>query len=218
MHPNCQKYRGFFLMAILVVLAAAALMVDIPVIQTIRRWYQIPQVARWLDRINSFEFFGHGFGVIFLLFVLHQLDRSRRWAIPRIAACCLAAGGLANLVKYCVVRERPLASPLDHGVLSTFGGWFQTRCADFQHQSFPSAHTAAAAAFASMLIWLYPQGRVLFTLLAVLVGCQRIICGAHFTSDVLAGGAIGVLAAQLFLHVGHLPGWFNRWEKSWRSN
>ena len=84
-------------------------------------------------------------------------------------------------------------------------------------QSFPSAHTATAAGLAAALIWLYPQGRLLFTLLAVLVGCQRIVSGAHFPSDVLVGAAAGCLVATFFLHVGRLPVWFDRWEAHWRS-
>ncbi len=84
-------------------------------------------------------------------------------------------------------------------------------------QGFPSAHTATAAGFAAALIWLYPQGRLLFTVLAVLVGCQRIVSGAHFPSDVCFGAAAGCLAATFFLYVGRLPVWFDRLESRWRA-
>ena len=74
-----------------------------------------------------------------------------------------------------------------------------------------------AVGLAAALIWLYPQGRFLFILLTVLVGCQRIVSGAHYPSDVLVGAAVGCLISTLFLHVGLLPKWFDRWEQRWRS-
>ena len=126
---------------------------------------------------------------------------------------------MANLLKMIIVRSRPNDVPLDfHGsVWATFGHWLPMFSGQSGLQSFPSAHTAAAAGLAAALIWLYPQGRLLFTLLAVLVGCQRIVSGAHFPSDVLIGAAAGCLAATFFLHVGRLPVWFDRWESRWRS-
>jgi membrane-associated phospholipid phosphatase len=101
-------------------------------------------------------------------------------------------------------------------VWSTFGQWFSALGAGSPGQSFPSAHTATAVGFAAALTWLYPQGRLLFPLLAVLVGCQRIACGAHYLSDVLVGAAAGCLVAQFILAVGRLPVWFARWEDRWR--
>ncbi len=101
-------------------------------------------------------------------------------------------------------------------VWSTFGHCFSALGVGSAGQSFPSAHTATAAGLAAALTWLYPQGRLLFPLLAILVGCQRIVCGAHYLSDVCIGAAAGCLVAQFFLRVGRLPAWFDRWEQGWR--
>jgi len=137
-----------------------------------------------------------------------------------VLLCALAAGGAANLVKLLVVRTRPNdLSPWFHGsVWKTF---------DFEHwlplinhtsasQSFPSGHTAVAAGLAAAMIWAYPQGRRVFVALAVLVGCQRIVSGAHFPSDVLAAAAVGCLASSLLLKIGPLPRRLDQLESRWR--
>jgi membrane-associated phospholipid phosphatase len=46
----------------------------------------------------------------------------------------------------------------------------------------------------------------------MLVGCQRIVAGAHYPSDVLLGAAIGSFVAAVFLDFGRLARWFDRWE------
>jgi membrane-associated phospholipid phosphatase len=217
--------RRFLLPAVLVLVAIASLGVDLPVAMQFRHWNDksSPSYDRdvhdYLGYFDTFEPFGHGRGVVLVLLILHQLDRSRRWAIPRAAACALAAGAAANLLKMMIVRNRPNDIPLDfHGsVWATFGDWLPMFSGQSGSQSFPSAHTAAAAGLAAALIWLYPQGRWLFSLLVVLVACQRIVSGAHFPSDVLFGAAAGCLATAFFLYVGRLPVWFDGWETHWRA-
>jgi membrane-associated phospholipid phosphatase len=177
------------------------------------------EVRGSLGYFDIFEPFGHGLGVVLVLLMLHQLDPARRWAIPRVAACALAAGGAADLLKMIIMRTRPNDVPLDFAglVWATFGDWLPLLSGQSGSQSFPSAHTATAAGLAAGLIWLYPQGRLLFTVLAVLVGCQRVVSGAHFPSDVCAGAAAGLVAATFLLHLGRLPVWFARWESRWRG-
>jgi membrane-associated phospholipid phosphatase len=226
MPNNCPVSRRFLLPLLLALAAIAAIAVDLPVGMRLRNWNAVasPQynkaVHAYLGYFDIFEPFGHGLGVLLVLVVLHQLDPARRWAIPRVAACALAAGGAADMLKMLIIRTRPNDVPLDfHGsVWETFGRWLPPILSGQSGtQGFPSAHTATAVGLAAALIWLYPQGRWLFTLLAVLVGCQRIVSGAHFPSDVCAGAAAGCLAATLLLYVGRLPVWFDRWESRWRK-
>ena len=208
--PN---YRGFFWPAAFTLAAAAALAVDVPIAQAFSAGQESPTIHAYLGYFDMFEMFGHGLGVAVLLVVLHQLDPARRWAIPRLLLCALAAGGLADLLKMLVLRTRPYECALTGTVWSTFGHCFSAWGAGSPGQSFPSAHTATAAGFAAALTWLYPQGRLLFPLLAVLVGCQRLACGAHYLSDVCVGAAAGCFVAQFFLRVSRLPAWFDRWEE-----
>jgi membrane-associated phospholipid phosphatase len=216
MAVSSPNYRGFLWSAAFVLAAGAALAIDVPLARTLRDANEAPAIHPYLDYFDTFETFGHGFGVALLLVVLHQLDPARRWAIPRLLICALAAGGLADVLKMLVLRTRPYECALTGSVWSTFGPCFSAWGAGSPGQSFPSAHTATAVSFAAALVWLYPQGRLLFPLLAILVGCQRMVCGAHYPSDVLIGAAAGCLVAQCFLRVGPLPRWLDRWEEYWR--
>ncbi len=224
--PNTQrKYLWFLLPLVLAVAAAAALSVDVPVAMWLRNWHwrfwagNLPGLHAYVSDIDMFEVFGHGLGLAVVLISIHQIDRARRWAIPRLLLCALACGGAANLFKLLISRVRPCDIPLTfHGsVWKTFDSehWLPLMKYENAMQSFPSAHTALAFGFAAALIWLYPQGRYLFATIAVLVGSQRIISGAHFPSDVLVGAATGCLVSLFFLKIGLLPGWLDRLESRW---
>jgi len=208
--------------ALLLLAAAAALWIDVPTAMALRRWNDgevHAAVHAYLGYLDMFEPFGHGLGLALVLVAFHQLDRGRRWAIPRVLLCALAAGGAADLLKMLVLRIRPydLSATFAGPVWATFGRWLPGFGGNSGTQSFPSAHTATAAGLAAALIWLYPNGRVLFTLLVALVGCQRIVAKAHYPSDVLIGAAAGCLVAMFLLKVGWLPVWFDRCEERWRS-
>jgi membrane-associated phospholipid phosphatase len=221
--PHCCR-RGLLLPAALLLAAIAALGADLPVavpLQRLRREATSDDTARtclaYLGYLDDFEPFGHGLGLVLVIVAFHQLDRARRWAIPRVLACALAAGGVADLLKMLVIRIRPndLPFPFPDSVWKTFGDWWPMLSAASEYQSFPSAHTATAVGLAAALIWLYPQGRWLFVALAGLVGCQRIASGAHYPSDVLLGAAAGCLVAALLLSIGWLPQWLSACERRW---
>jgi membrane-associated phospholipid phosphatase len=220
MPKTCRNCRGFLLPVLLALAVAAALRIDVPIALAFRHWNNVAVIHAYFGYLDYFELFGHGLGVALVLVMLHQLDPGRRWAIPRVLACALAAGGAADLLKMVLLRIRPydLSLGFDGSVWATFGRWWPMFGGNSGTQSFPSAHTASAAGLAAALIWLYPNGRWLFTMFAVLVGCQRIVSGAHYPSDVLVGAATGCLVAMLLLHVGWLPVWFSRWEAPWQDS
>lgn len=218
-HDDIATWRRFILPALLAIAAMLALLFDAPAALAIQHWKEHPTVRAYLGYFDMFEPFGHGWGLLIVLIAIHQLDPSRRWAIPRVLGSALAAGGLADLLKMLVVRHRPHSLPADFSgsVWDTFGHWLPMLSHFSGGQSFPSAHTAMACGLAAGLIWLYPQGRFFFTAWAVLVGCQRIVSGAHFPSDVLLGAAAGCVVGISFFHVGRIPTWFQRWEVKWRA-
>ncbi len=91
---------------------------------------------------------------------------------------------LANLIKVLVDRARPSVNPL----------------ADFTAPSFPSGHATTAAATFAALALLLGRRRSTTTRarlaaaaagLTALVACTRVLLGVHWTTDVLAGAALG---------------------------
>jgi undecaprenyl-diphosphatase len=60
--------------------------------------------------------------------------------------------------------------------------------------SFPSGHTASAAAFTTGVALEHPLLAVPVAVAAVGVGVSRVVTGVHYPSDVVAGAAIGVAA------------------------
>ena len=70
--------------------------------------------------------------------------------------------------------------------------------------SFPSGHSATAAAGALTLSVLYPPFAPALVAAAFLVILSRVYLGVHFPFDVLAGAAIGILTAVAVLGVAGL--------------
>ncbi|HVX10630.1 MAG TPA: phosphatase PAP2 family protein [Pirellulales bacterium] len=188
---------------VLLLLAAAALAIDIPVAQwALGRNY--PRAVREL--MSLAEAWGHGVGVSIVLLTVYTLDPARRRDLPRAILTVAAAGCGANLVKLLIARTRPGATDLLHvHTWETFVGWLPFGRSGSGFQSFPSAHTATAVGLALVLGWLYPRGRWLFGVFAVAVGIQRVFASAHYPSDVLAGAAVGWLCAWAILRLRRSP-------------
>jgi membrane-associated phospholipid phosphatase len=120
----------------------------------------------------------------------------------RTGYAILAAGGATLATKVAIGRARPYAAPLDPHDFSFGRGLRGDR-----FQSFPSAHTAAAFATATVLAaglpddssgsgaWLSP----VFYLGASVAGAARIYYEEHWATDVLAGALLGTLAALPFI-------------------
>jgi membrane-associated phospholipid phosphatase len=99
----------------------------------------------------------------------------------RLAAALLIAWGLGSALKIIVRRKRQNPIRRRHKILQTMGSW-----------TFPSQHAAVSIAFAYAL-WPNPFAAGL----ALLVCCSRVLVGAHYLGDVLAGVVVGLVAGRL---------------------
>ncbi len=173
-------------------------------ITSLRHSKFIPGDLRRIIQLS--EIFGHGFGIAIVSWMLWLLAPDKRRFIPRVAACAVLPGLVAVLVKLFVFRRRPGFYWPEYAdqVANTWVGFFGSGNlhqfnVDYVTQSFPSAHAATAIGLASGLAWLFPRGRFAFFGLGMLAAFQRVFAGAHWTSDVLAGAAVGVLVCGFLL-------------------
>ncbi len=110
----------------------------------------------------------------------------RRAALRGAGSLALASAVVNTLGKHAVRRPRPVldAVPLVR----------RLRRQPFT-TSFPSGHTASAAAFAAGVALEDPRWAPVLAPLAGAVALSRISTGAHYPGDVLAGAAVGAAAA-----------------------
>jgi membrane-associated phospholipid phosphatase len=162
------------------------------------------------------EPFGHGFGILLIGLAVFQLDPAKRWAVPRLWAVGLGSGVLADLIKVLICRAMSSGGDLAASVGEILHCWVAETASARAHTC-PSGHVAAATALALALSALYPRGRLLFLVLAVLSACQRIEEGAHHPSDVLAGAAVGCLVVTVCVYRGSIAALLDRREAFFRD-
>lgn len=153
------------------------------------------------DLLGAAEHFGTPYGQLLILISLFLVLETRERRLVRVFAGACAGGIMADVIKLLIARTRPRSMDFQaHSLAESFTGLFPFGAGGSAAQSFPSAHTACAFAFAALLSWLYPRGRNWFITLALLTGLQRICSGSHFPSDVCFGAAVGWLTGQALIH------------------
>ncbi len=210
---NASKTRTISIVIVCLACLGGALATD----TTLAHWFRTQPLPGDLEKLVLLsEIFAHGLGVALILITVATLD-SRGWKlIPRLAATAYISGLTANLFKTLVVRRRPNQfEQLPDTIGGSFEGWVAPlqlpwdEAFRYAIQSFPSAHTATAFGLAMGLSRLYPQGRTLFLIFAILAGLQRIVAQAHFPTDVVVGAMVGILIGSLLQRDG------SRWERFW---
>jgi diacylglycerol kinase family enzyme/membrane-associated phospholipid phosphatase len=114
--------------------------------------------------------------------------QARRGALRGLIALGLASGAANVLSKRVVGRARPAVdlTPLARRLIKAPST-----------TSFPSGHSASAAAFATGVLLENPLLGVPVAGLAAAVAASRVAVGAHYPSDVVAGVSLGVAAGLL---------------------
>jgi membrane-associated phospholipid phosphatase len=194
---------------LLTLLAAAALLVDLPVAGFVKLG-KVPGDLKSFVRLS--EAFAYG-GTVGLIILLAAVLDQRGWRIaPRLAITAFGAGLATDALKLLIARQRPSMVDASAQILDTFAGWLPLLQGNHRLQSFPSGHTATAVGLAVALSTLYPRGWWLFAAIAALSGLQRIESESHFLSDVLAGAALGCLIGAACTARTRLGRWLARLE------
>ena len=102
-------------------------------------------------------------------------------------------GLITQILKHIVGRPRP--NYVDFDIGSSFN-FFST---DASFHSFPSGHSSTIFAVALILSLIIPGLRVFFLLFAFIVALSRVVVGAHFTTDIVAGGLVAMILYKVFL-------------------
>ena len=178
--------------------------------------------ARDHDLRSLFDFTGrlgltYGYLTIFgLAFVaLHWggvPPRLRQFALPLRALSGIpaflflsiaASGVIVDVLKIVFGRARPKL--LFQSDVYGFA-WLMWRP---DHWSFPSGHSATIVALTTALWFLWPQHHLFYILVATIVSMSRVVVGAHYFTDSLAGAFIAILTtrytAQVFAKCGIDP-------------
>ena len=152
-------------------------------------WWTSPvldQILPWLTYIGSH------FAVI-LFIILSWIITKQRKVLRRLFLLYGIQSAVIYGLKFLVKRERPLfflemASKLSKGP------------GEILDPSFPSAHSVFAFMMATLLANQFPRYRVIFFVVAGLIGWTRIYLGLHYPTDVIAGAFLGYGITKLFLH------------------
>ncbi|WP_176084937.1 phosphatase PAP2 family protein [Martelella sp. HB161492] len=97
----------------------------------------------------------------------------------------VGSGITVNVIKRVIGRARP-SEFTQYGLLH-----FEPVAFNSHFASFPSGHAATVGAFFAALSFFFPRYRVMFFMAAVWLAISRVIVGAHYPSDIVAGLAYG---------------------------
>jgi lipid A 4'-phosphatase len=203
----------------LVFVATATMLLVVISIRAVDRPLALFFHARDHDLRALFEFTGrlgltYGYLTIFgLAFVaLHWggvSPRLQQFALPLRALSGIpaflfvsiaASGVIVDVLKIVFGRARPKL--LFQSDVYGFA-WLMWRP---DHWSFPSGHSATIVALTTALWFLWPQNQLFYILVAAIVCISRVVVGAHYLADSLAGALIAILTtrytAQVFAKCG----------------
>ena len=190
--PDCPPVLAVILSALVVLGSFAALFyIDIPILRFLR--------SHNLSALQSLGDLGEKLGnggtlitISVLLLGTGYLFKRQTWI--RTAMDSLLAHGavalLVNSLKHIIGRPRPRLTHSD--------GWHWWPSLQSGLDSFPSGHTSATVAVATVLARALPRCSWLPFVLAGWVGASRIWRGSHFPGDVVGGMVLGFMVGSVF--------------------
>ena len=155
-------------------------------------WWSSPvldQILPWLTYLGSH------FALI-LFIILSWIITKQRKVLRRLVLLYAIQSAVIYGLKFLIQRQRPflflkMASKLSKGP------------GEILDPSFPSAHAGFSFMMAALLgVW-FPRYRVIFYIIAGLIGWTRIYLGVHYPTDVIVGALLGYGITKVFLQWAH---------------
>lgn len=188
-------------------------------------WFREEKLGGDIVReLEALQQYGQGAVTILIVWSIWLVQpRLRRRLLDWLLAIVLASV-IGQSLKMLIGRPRPKFGDSEH-FLGPFGVYPVSEDVGIRHAweigsgissdlwSMPSSHTLFAAVMSVMLWVWYPRLRPIAVVMAVLVGAARVLFGAHYLTDVLVGGGLGLLIALPAArgHLGvRLVDWFWR--------
>ena len=169
---------------------------DLPITKYVRSvtthlpWEQL--TVPWMAFTSNLgDWIGQGWRLAFVSFFLLAIAWAfKKPSIKSAAIQTLIAHGiaalLANGLKHLIGRPRP---KFVHS-----GDWQMSLSLTSGLDSFPSGHSTASFAVATVLAKRFPVLSPLCLGVALFVGVSRVLRGSHFPTDVMGGAIIGILS------------------------
>ena len=136
-------------------------------------------IASRTDFLNPIFIFitniGNGFIILLITTVLFLYKKRNHKQLPYLWISIALALAITAIIKYTILRPRPLVDQLVHK----------------DSPSFPSGHTTAAFSTLAIIYITFPSIKYIWLVFALLVAISRIYTGVHFPTDVIAGALIG---------------------------
>ena len=147
----------------------------------------------WLDsplrQVSGFANFSKPWFLVSAVLALFGGGRGRRAAVTGVAAIGVTSFVVNQPMKLAGERRRPRR---------THWGVPEKRWVRMPSSaSFPSGHSASAAAFGVAVGAVLPQLKVPLQAAAVVVAFSRVYTGVHYPGDVLVGASVGVVLGRL---------------------
>lgn len=146
--------------------------------------------STWLDPFMVFiSAMGawYGVGILVILFLVFRFGRMGAWVSLFMALTVGFNAGLNNLVKYIIMRPRPINTDGLSDVVRALEGYDTS-------YSFYSGHTTNSFCLAvfSLLVVRNRWYSMIITLWATVVAYSRIYVGKHYPLDLVVGFFVGI--------------------------
>jgi len=168
-----------------------------------------------LDSITHYAKAGHWLAAAILALIVAAVMRHYdvlpaestqliNYSLAFIASLTMGSA-ILHVIKLVLGRRRPR----DDMEMGLYG--FRPLAFNLDYNSFPSGHALTICCVAVIFTCVWPIWWPIWFSVAFLLGVTRALLTAHFLSDVLIGGGIGLIAAREVLQLGFpgfSPGWF----------